>query len=387
MKILIIHNRYRFTGGEDVVVRLEADLLRRKGHEVYLLERSNAEFDQWPLWRKIRYLIAGIFFSMDTLRRMKLVLGLFNPDVVHVHNIFFIWSPSIYWVCFKKKIPIVQTLHNYRFFCANGVFYRAGKLCQACIPTVGLSALWHRCIRKSFMLTFAYWIIQKIMRFKVMPRIAAYIAPGNFVRKTFKELLPSLDGRMHVKGNFLEVDRRDAQRKLGRYVLFVGALMDYKGIDILLKAFEGLDDIPLVIVGDGLIGEKLRAMYPRHDFRGELAWNETLRVIEECAFVVVPSQCFETFSRIVIECYACSVPVIASNIGAVGERIVDKQTGLLFEPQDIAQLRAKIRWLYDNPKENNRMGIAAREEYELRYKEEANYAQLINVYESVVASR
>ena len=41
MRVLIIHNRYKFEGGEEAVVSLEADLLKKNGHEVILFEATN----------------------------------------------------------------------------------------------------------------------------------------------------------------------------------------------------------------------------------------------------------------------------------------------------------------------------------------------------------
>ena len=117
MRILLCHNNYRFQGGEDAVVSSEAELLRSKGHEVFVYSRSNKEIDSLNIFQKIR-LLFNLYYSKKTYCEMKSLIDEFKPDVAHFHNIFFMITPSAYFACKDSGVPIVQSLHNFRLLSA-----------------------------------------------------------------------------------------------------------------------------------------------------------------------------------------------------------------------------------------------------------------------------
>src|ERR1700687_2247261 len=121
MKIALVHNTYRWPGGEDVIVEQERDLLRSAGHKVLEYRRSNHEIVNGALVRQIA-LAQRAVWSSGTFEEFRALLRQEKPDVVHVHNTFVLISPSIYWACAEENVPIVQTLHNFRLFCPQGTF-------------------------------------------------------------------------------------------------------------------------------------------------------------------------------------------------------------------------------------------------------------------------
>jgi glycosyltransferase involved in cell wall biosynthesis len=128
-KILIVHNRYRNPGGEDTVVDTEAALLRSYGHEVEEYIDFNEPLADASTLQKISSLV----WSTDSSRALGAVLQRFQPDIVHCHNTFYKISPSIYWLCARMGIPVVQTLHNFRLGCTNARLSRQGEQCELCI--------------------------------------------------------------------------------------------------------------------------------------------------------------------------------------------------------------------------------------------------------------
>ncbi len=102
--------------------------------------------------------------------------------------------------------------------------------------------------------------------------------------------------------------------------------------------------------------------------------------MQEAQCLIVPSECYETFGRVVIEGFATGASVVVSDIGALSELVLPGQTGLRFRPGDPDDLTAKVEWLLTHPDEVARMRQAARREYEERYTAEKDYQRLMAIY-------
>ena len=95
----------------------------------------------------------------------------------------------------------------------------------------------------------------------------------------------------------------------------------------------------------------------------------------------MPSNCYETFGRVLIEAFAKGTPVIASDHGAPADVVDHGRTGLRFKPGDGANLAAKVRELLGDEPARRRMRLEVRREYEAKYTGAANYDMLMNVYQ------
>ena len=95
-------------------------------------------------------LAADAIWSRRSMKRIDRVLAAGGVDVAHFHNTFFRISPAAYYVCRRRGVPVVQTLHNYRLLCPSATLYRNGGVCESCL---GKSAAWpgirHACYRDS----------------------------------------------------------------------------------------------------------------------------------------------------------------------------------------------------------------------------------------------
>ena len=170
------------------------------------------------------------------------------------------------------------------------------------------------------------------------------------------------------------------------YALFVGRLVDYKGVEDLVLAFKELNHCKLKIIGDGPLLKSLERDIQgvkNIELLGKLPYDKTIEYIRRSRFVVFPSRCYENMPRIIVESFACGVPVLASNLGAAGEMIADNETGLLFAPRDRKDLEVKIKYMLAEPEDVLRMGKNARKVYEERYTAEVNYRLLMNIYDSL----
>ena len=107
--------------------------------------------------------------------------------------------------------------------------------------------------------------------------------------------------------------------------------------------------------------------------------------MKNARFVVFPSEWYENNPLVIIEAVACGVPVIASDLGAMKELVDHGRTGFLFRPGDVNDLARTMAMAWGQPEYLQRMGDEARAEYEAKYTAAANYHQLINIYEDVIA--
>ena len=89
---------------------------------------------------------------------------------------------------------------------------------------------------------------------------------------------------------------------------------------------------------------------------------------------------------VIVEAFACGVPVLCSRLGGMQEIVADADTGLHFNPGDAQDLARKVEWAWNHPEELAEMGRVARRKYETDYTAEKNYSLLMKIYEDTVAS-
>lgn len=389
MKVLIIHNEYRYPGGEEVVVAQERVLLERAGHEVITYRRTNWETDSEVGLRQLG-LIKKIVWAKDSRGEVVRLLERENPQLVHIHNTFMVISPSVYSACREFGVPVVQTLHNFRLFCPAAFYFREGKVCEDCREHSLWRGVWHACYRDSRSTTAAVALMLKYHHLSntYNQSVEAYIALTGFARARFIAAgLPA--EKLTVKPNFMSPDpgMPTASRD---YAMFAGRLSPEKGVATLLSAWAKLRTrVPLVIAGDGPELEGLQAQAAQLGladvkFAGRLSREQTLATMKGARFLLFPSLWYENFPMTIVESFACGTPVIASRLGAMEEIVEDGRVGLNFtlgEPEDLA---AKVDWAWNHPNECRRMSEEARREYETRYTAERNYGMLMEIYETAL---
>ncbi|TPN01701.1 glycosyltransferase [Mesorhizobium sp. B2-1-3A] len=153
------------------------------------------------------------------------------------------------------------------------------------------------------------------------------------------------------------------------FVLFVGVLRYYKGLDVLIEAADRVR-CKIVIAGSGPIEQqlKLQASTLRRDnviFLGEVSESHKMALLHGCLGFVFPSnQRSEAYGLSLVEASMCGKPMISCEIGT-GTSYVNKagETGLVVPPSDPARLAEAINRLVDSPDEAAKWGRAARERY------------------------
>lgn len=381
MRILTIHNRYQLRGGEEECYEAEVSLLQRMGHDVEVYEENNNRLTAL----NTAALATRTVWSQKTYDDIRRCLKQQSYDVVHVHNFFPLISPSVYYAVKAERVPVVQTLHNYRLLCPNGLFFRDNQLCEDCtgkvIPYPGVL---HGCYRNNQVASAGVATMLGVHRAIATwtKMVDAYVCLTEFAKQKFiKGGLPS--DKILVKPNFVNFDS-DVGSGNGGYALFVGRLSTEKGLDTLLAAWKHLGiHIPLKIVGDGPLADSVAQAVkhlPQVEWLGRKSLVEVHALMGQAMFLVFPSKWYETFGRVAIEAFAKGTPVIAANIGAISEIVANGRTGLHFQPGVEEDLVDKVKWVLANPEKLAQMRIEARLEFEAKYTAQKNYEQLMQIY-------
>ena len=187
------------------------------------------------------------------------------------------------------------------------------------------------------------------------------------------------------------LDPQFISQKRGDYFLFFGRLSSEKGIKTLIEAFADLEGLQLKIVGTGPEEEALKQYIAQHGSRSEVEFvgyrnGDALKeLIRDASFVVVPSEWYENNPMTIIEAYTAGIPVIGAKIGGIPEIIDEGQTGYLFEPGNVEQLRGAILQATQlSDADYTTMSNAARKFAAENFSEERSYDNIINLYNSII---
>ncbi len=386
MRILLAHNYYLQRGGEDVVLEGERELLRRKGHTVVEFLRRNSSINEQG---RVATAVSAIW-SLRARKELGRVLRSENIDVAHFHNTFPLLSPSVYSACHDAGVPVVQTLHNYRWLCPAATFYRDGGICEECLDkSLPYPSVVHACYhgsRPQSLIVAGMLAVHRYAR-TLQKLVSVFVAPTEFLKDMFVQNGFS-PGQIMVKPYFVSPDPGEREAA-GDYALFLGRLSEEKGIRTLLKAWASLASIPLKIAGDGPLSGEVEKYLGSNPDRLVQAMGyqkncEVMPLLKKSLFLVVPSDCYEVLPNVILEAFACGVPVVVPSHGALRKIVRDGINGLHFAPGDGVDLAKKVAWAYEHPQELLQMGKNNRREYEDRYTADRNYEMLFEIYRKAI---
>lgn len=382
-KVLIVHNYYQIPGGEDTVVSNEKQLLESNGHEVILYSRNNSELNNFSNMQKMMIPFTTIF-NMKTYREVKRIIKENGINIVHVHNTLNLISPSVYYAALSCKVPVVQTVHNFRLLCPAGTFYRDGHICEDCVSQGLKCAVKYNCYRGSKLQTLACVISTKIHRMLGIYGKLNYMCLTEFNKEKLLQLKQIKPERVFVKPNF--VDAHEAvipYKQRENQFVFAGRIDKLKGIDVLLNAWELLGNTApkLVICGTGPMEDWCKKYIAEKglenvEMKGFVANTEVKKIIANSKALILPTQLYEGFPMTIVEAYSVGTPVIGSDIGNVGSLIHENTTGYKIRLKSAIDLSEAVLGTTD-------LVNSVHEYYLKNYTNEKNYKVFQKIYSMV----
>jgi glycogen synthase len=144
-------------------------------------------------------------------------------------------------------------------------------------------------------------------------------------------------------------------------ILMIGHLIPSKGFDLGIKAFAKItgdkSDVKLIIAGDGIEKEQLTKMVSnlgisnKVDFLGWVPPMEIYNLMNDSQIVLVPSRCREAFCLVALQAAQMGLPVIATKMGGLPELVLNNETGILVESENVHGMATALRSLLKKPKE------------------------------------
>jgi glycosyltransferase involved in cell wall biosynthesis len=383
MKICLIHNEYGKISGEEIVVNRIIELLRANGHDVTYFQRSSAEIPEMR-FGKLRAFFSALY-SPSSKRAVKRLLVEKRPNVVHIHNLFPLISPSILPECKRVGVPVVMTVHNYRLVCPNGLHMVHGEVCEKCCGGREYWCVLRNCEgnpAKSLGYALRNYVARKRRYYLDNVTICAVLTEfqrGRLVNEGFPA------DRIVVIPNAVDGDDVRYDLSLGEYVGFVGRISPEKNVPSLIAAAQKHSDISFKAAGAYDRMPDLPDQAPSNfEFLGHVGASQIADFYNSARIIVLCSVWFEGFPMVFVESMIHGKPIVCSQIGGLSEIVEEGKTGLLFEPGNAEDLAEKIRYLWERPELCAKMGEAGREKALREYSLSKYYERLMGVYKKAL---
>jgi len=406
MKILFCNKyNYPFSGTEVYLFEL-MELLRSKGHEVALFSMTDPRGDTTPYDRhfvphidfkeksgwfeKARKAVHAIY-SREGRRRIRGMIEEFRPDVAHIRGIYHHLSPSILWDLRAQDVPVVYHLNDFKLLCPNYNLLSRGNVCEQCKD----GTFWHLMREKCYpglsartTLALEAYVHRYLGTYRKC--VDLFLAPSQFVRDKFVE--HGWDaGKFEVLPHFQKMGPQTRPPTEGP-ILYFGRLSAEKGVGDLLRAMQQVPHLRLLVAGEGPERSTLQALAAELklgnvQFVGHVGAAERDRLIAESRFTVLPSHAYETLGKTILESYAQSRAVVATDLGSRREFVHHGETGLLYPSGNVKQLAGAIQFVASNPECAKEMGQSGREWLLQHHAPDTYYEKLLELYQGLIEAK
>lgn len=278
---------------------------------------GNLSHQRWRLLEVPCLLLAMLGATASTVMRHR-------PDLVHAH---WIVPAGLVGAAARRvwRIPLVLTVHGADMF---GLRARAYDWLRP------------RLIRTADVVTAVSDDLARALGIPETTRAERVVPMG-----------------IHTTAIRAAVGRRDHDP---RRLLFVGRLVEKKGVDVLLRALAGVPDARLVVVGDGPERPRLQRLAGdlcvagRVEFRGQQPKTAVWEELRAAGAIVIPSRVASSGDRegtpvVLAEAAAAGVPIVASAVGGLAEQITSDVDGILVPPEDVDALTAVLDKVVADP--------------------------------------
>lgn len=354
MKILLVNKYWYIRGGAERVVFDTKKVLEDTGHEVEIFgmrhEKNIIENDYFideidykdaNVFKKIIYGCKSIY-NKDAKNKFEKCVQDFKPDVVHFHNIYHQLSFSLLDIVKKYKIPSVMTLHDYKMVSPNYNLYHHGHIDENSCGKNYYKCIFDNCMGYVGQSIFA--TIEMYVRTwkKYESYIHTYISPSEFLRQKFVDV--GFKKNIEVIPNPLDVAVYKCTVTAGDGVVYFGRLSDEKGVCIISEIARKIPNIHYTMIGDGPLRVMLKEKNIANvDIIGYKTGDELSTLVSGARLIIMPSQWYENYPMTILEAKAMGKPVIASDIGGIGEMLPHD---MLAQYDDVASFVEKVQVWY-----------------------------------------
>jgi glycosyltransferase involved in cell wall biosynthesis len=405
MRILMLTQFYPpIVGGEERHVRNLAIALTQRGHSITVVTLGvpgtrDYETDEGVSVYRVHGTLQrlGGLFS-ETERRfappfpdpelviaIRRIVIMVKPDIVHSHNWFFLGSflPLRGW----SGAPLIHTLHDYGPICAKKNLIYQGAICDG--PGL-LKCL--RCTRDHYGVVkgavtalgnygSGFFSRRAVDNFIVVSQAAARynrLADSGVPFEVIPTFVPDDISVLSSDTDYPYLSELPAEG----YILFVGDVMRLKGVDVLLKAYASLDQVPPLV----LIGRRTQdtpsVLPPNVHLLGPWPHPAIMHAWSRCLFGIAPSVGPETCGTVVMEAMASKKVIIVADIGGYPELVDSGETGLVVPPGDDVALAAAMQLLLSDPDLMVKMAETAFDRVDC-FKATSVVSRIENVYQTV----
>lgn len=336
----------------------------------------------------------GVFDQTRTLSKLQAQLPAIDPDIVYLHQIY---DDNILSSLLELQVPVIRFFHDHWLFCLrrNKLSLFSNRPCESmrsgctCYP-FGISIG-----RKSNGSGLEVNTLARLRRSqRLNQHFQGFVVGSHYMSRVLEANGFSADKTAVLPLYCPEADlgAADVQRD-PRQLLFIGALLRGKGLDVLMEAMTFTQSTcKLKVVGEGRQGSIYRklvdklGLQTRVEFLGRLGQKERDYWLQQSASLVFPVRWPEPFGLVGPEAMRCATPVIASRIGGIPEWLEDEKTGLLVSPNDPTALAQAIDRICLHPSMARAMGVNARRSYLQRFQPERHIEALLGFFQQLLHS-
>ena len=355
-------------GGTERYISHLSQALENVGHDVHLfaLGKEGAcearrevlvVADIEPTWRHVCH----VFFYRRLYLALRASVLRLRPDVVHLHNN----NRFVLTVLLATRgCRVVQTVHDYcglypTAFCARVPSCATGSI---------FDGIRHGCMNWKLALTEGWLLYNRPLVDRLF--VDHFIAPsrdlGDHLKSAGHRQVTYLPNLIDVVAHG-SADMPPARERL---VLYVGSLVEHKGIDVLLHAHRLVQDLfpdaTLWVVGTGPDEDRLRRLSNSLTLRNVTFWgHQTVSELGRCyrraSVVVIPSLWLENAPLVAYEAMAYGRALLVTNTAGLAELVLPGKTGFVFERGDSAELAQRLGDILADPVIAAKFGDAGRE--------------------------
>ena len=401
MKILMVNKFLYPRGGSESYMLYLSEHLKKLGHEVQffgMYDENNTVGNAAGLYTQnmdfhskgiARFLYPfKIIYSFEAKKKIMQVIDDFKPDLVHMNNINFQLTPSIIYGVKKKKIPLVQTVHDYQMICPNHLLYNFDKNepCEKCVNGSHINCIKNKCIHSSKVKSIIGVIEAKFYSFlKTYKKVDLFVCPSNFLEKKLLSAKEYYKGKTKTIHNFIDKEKfTGSGRKEDSYIVFVGRLSKEKGIENIRDAAKLLPEYKFIVAGSGP-DEGILKDVKNIKLTGFLTGEKLTELMRNAKVLLLPSVCYENCPLSILEAHSMSVPVVTMNSGGMAELVKDGVTGTLVKEPTPEGIALKLKETLENEEYYNTLIENCKNEKDNILSVEDYVDILVKEYEKLIA--